>query len=150
VSVWRAIEPTTFVTREAFESVGAFRQDLGTGCATPWQSGEGTDLLLRMLSSGRRVMSQPDIWMRGDSSDDRMLPRALVRKHRGYARGTGFVHRIHRYPASTKARIVVAPWLRVRGLHSDYRMALRIAAARSLGRVEGVLGRTVGAPLSPW
>jgi hypothetical protein len=149
-TAWRAIEPATFVRREAFVAAHAFRTDLGTGCHTPWQSGEGTDLLLRLIAAKHTLISRPDIVVIGNSSDDEMLTRALIRKHRGYARGTGFVYRIHGYPPAAKARLVLAPWIRLSSLHDSYGTAVKICAARSLGRLEGLLGRTVGAPLSPW
>jgi hypothetical protein len=143
-TVWQAIEPALFVDRAAFEACGGFRTDLGVGAPSPWQSGEGTDLLLRFLAAGLRVISASDLAVdavgeRRDLGDDE-----FVAKHRRYARGTGYVYRIHPYPLSTRLRILLGPWARLRTFDGDARLARRIAFARSLGRIEGLLGREFG------
>lgn len=145
-TVWRAIEWCMFVQRAAFVEAGGFRTDVGTGSNSLWQSGEGTDLLLRFMSTGRQVVSAPEAGVCGMDERRQLSDDAFVAKHRRYARGTGFVYRVHHYPMSARLRIVVAPWLRLAGSAEPIPLALRIAYARSVGRVEGLLGRTVGAP----
>ncbi|SFO10165.1 Glycosyltransferase, GT2 family [Geodermatophilus obscurus] len=149
-SVWRAIEPAMFLRRETFEDVGGFREDLGTGCRTPWQSGEGTDLLLRVIEQGGVVSSRPDIAVIGQGERRDLDTPSLLAKHRGYARGTGYVYRIHPYPSWVRARILAAPWLRLRRLDPSPRLAARLALARSVGRAEGLAGRTLSARERTW
>jgi hypothetical protein len=143
VTIWRAIEPAMFVRTSAFEAVGGFRTDLGTGSPGPWQSGEGTDLLLRLMRAGGTVLSRPDIEMTGRGERRDLTPTALVAKHRGYARGTGFVYRAHPYSTYRRWRTVAGPWLRPTAHAPERVLSLRIAVARSVGRVEGLLGRTL-------
>jgi hypothetical protein len=150
MSVWRAIEPAMFVRRRTFERLGGFREDLGTGCPTPWQSGEGTDLLLRILHDGGVVESRPDIRVMGAGERRDLDADRLVAKHRGYARGTGYVYRLHPYPLWVRTRIVAAPWLRLRQHDPSIRLSLRLALARSLGRVEGLTGRLLPSRPTDW
>jgi hypothetical protein len=150
MTVWRAIEPAMFVRRQAFERLGGFREDLGTGCPSPWQSGEGTDLLLRILEAGGAVESRPDIEVTGAGERRDLDADRLVAKHRGYARGTGFVYRVHPYPLWVRARIVIAPWLRLRRHDPSLRLSLRLALARSLGRAEGLAGRALPSRPIDW
>ncbi len=150
MTVWRAIEPAMFVRRRTFERLGGFREDLGTGCPSPWQSGEGTDLLLRILEAGGTVESRPDIGVTGAGERRELDTDQLVAKHRGYARGTGYVYRIHPYPRWVRGRIVVAPWLRLRQHDPSLRLSLRLALARSLGRVEGLTGRVLPSRPTDW
>lgn len=51
--VWRqGVEPAMFVRRELLKAVGGFDEELGVGAQTPFQSGEGTELILRAMSAG--------------------------------------------------------------------------------------------------
>ena len=143
-TVWRAIEWAIFVDRAVFRAHGGLRDDLGTGAPAPWQSGEGTDLLLRLLDAGMRVEAAPDIAVHGVGERRGLADEEFVAKHRRYARGTGYVYRVHRYPGWVRARSVVAPWLRLRSFDVPLPLALRIARARSVGRLEGLRGRTFG------
>jgi len=65
LSVRRAAEPATFVRTRVFEAHGGFRTHLGSGGPSPWQSGEGTHLLLRLIEQGFTALSQPDIAVLG-------------------------------------------------------------------------------------
>ena len=48
-NAWSVIEMGLLVRRSVFDELGGFDPDLGTGAPTPWQAGEATDLLLRLL-----------------------------------------------------------------------------------------------------
>ncbi|WP_146146144.1 glycosyltransferase family 2 protein [Geodermatophilus tzadiensis] len=150
LTVWRAIEPAMFLRRETLDDVGGFNEALGTGCSTPWQSGEGTDLLLRIIEQGGVVLSRPDIAVIGEGERRDLDPSSLVAKHRGYARGTGYVYRTHPYPFWIRARILAAPWLRLGQIDRSPAFAVRLALARSLGRVEGLTGRTLPTRERTW
>lgn len=143
-TVWRAIEWTTFVRRETFAGLGGFDERFGTGGRTPWQSGEGTDLLLRLLAAGGRAVSASDLTVRGAGERRNLADAEFVRKHRGYARGTGLVYRVHPYPLHTRLGIVVAPWVRWRSFGLRPGLTARVVTARSVGRIEGLVGRPLG------
>lgn len=149
-SVWRAIEPATFLSLTSLKAVGGFRTDLGTGCAAPWQSGEGTDVLLRMLEAGMVLVSCPEAEVTGPGERRTLTPDELVAKHRGYARGTGYVYRLHRYPSRARIRILLAPWSQLLKHDDSARLSVRIAWARSLGRAEGLLARSAGPDGPRW
>jgi hypothetical protein len=142
-TVWRAIEPSMFVHRAAFVAAGGFRPDLGTGAASPWGSGEGTDLLLRLLAAGREVVSRPDLAVHGPGERRELDDRAFIAKHRSYARGTGYVYRIHGYPWSSRLRTAVGPLARATGHDAALGLSLRLALARTLGRLEGLSARSL-------
>lgn len=149
-TVWRALEACTFVRRADFEAVGGFSPELGSGGPTPWGSGEGTDLLLRLMARGGRVVSRPDIVVHGTDERRALDDDQVVAKHRAYARGTGHVYRVHDYPLSSRLRILAGPWAHPLQHDPSLRVSLRVAAARSLGRFEGLTGRLLGGePDSP-
>lgn len=142
-TVWRAIEPAMFVTRAAFEAVGGFEETIGTGAGTAWGSGEGTDLLLRIMAAGRPVVSRSDLAVQGHGERRTLDDAAFVRKHRSYARGTGYVYRVHDYPLRDRLR-TLAGTLATAGRQDDrLGLSLRLAVARLLGRVEGLTGRSL-------
>lgn len=105
--VWRqSIEAATFYRRDAllrFE--GPFDPTLGLGASSPWSSGEGTDLLLRIMESGGTVIVNSTILMFEDAPELVDREAAGARK-RAYARGTGRVYRM-RYGLAGRARLVV-------------------------------------------
>lgn len=140
-SVWRAIEPATFISLAAHNQVGGFRVDLGTGAPSPWQSGEGTDLLLRLMARGHVLLSRPDITVLGPGERRALSGADLVAKHRAYARGTGHVYRAHNYPVADRARILMAPLIKAGSHDPSLTLSLRLALARSVGRLEGLLDR---------
>lgn len=142
-TVWRAIEPSMFVHRAAFVAAGGFRPDLGTGAASPWGSGEGTDLLLRLLEAGGRVVSRPDLAVHGPGERRDLDDEALIAKHRAYARGTGYVYRIHGYPWPARLRTAVGPLARATGHDAELALSLRLALARTVGRLEGLSARSL-------
>ena len=50
--VWQVVEAGLFMDHGAFRSLGGFNEEFGTGGSTPWQSGEGTELLVRWMARG--------------------------------------------------------------------------------------------------
>lgn len=139
-NVWtHAIEATTFLSRALLDEVGVFDRELGVGTFTPWQSAEGTDLLLRALRAGRRVVFDPAVTVVDNPADAGPPPLSKVR---AYARGTGRVMRRHYGPAG-QLRSVIRP---LAGAVIAATRGRRAEAARHLqaaiGRAEGVIGRT--------
>jgi hypothetical protein len=139
-TVWRAIEPATFVARAGFAAADGFRTDMGAGSGAPWGSGEGTDLLLRLLAAGGTVLSRPDLAVLGPGERRDLRAAELVAKHRAYARGTGYVYRTHRYPLPARLRVLAGPLVKALQHDPSPALSLRLALARTAGRIEGLRG----------
>lgn len=137
-NVWKVtLEAATFYRSRLFESLGGFDESLGTGCRTRWQSGEGTELLLRCFARGANVLFDPSIVV--EEMQDEISPVDYALKARRYARGTGRVYRLH-YPVLERCRIVLRPFVGsilylFRGRITDSRVKALVA----LGRLEGLL-----------
>ncbi|WP_235568021.1 glycosyltransferase family 2 protein [Mycobacterium sp. Root135] len=142
-NVWGAIEPATLFERYAFYQAGRFSPALGSGADTPWQAGEGTDLLLRMsLLDAFAVEWIPDIEVRAHTEFSHLTPRERRRKIRFYGRGSGYVYRSWDYPAWDKFRHVFGAALAPLLKRDKFRP--RDGLALMVGRAEGVLGRVAG------
>lgn len=146
-NVWSVIEMGIVMRKSTFEELGGFDPSIGTGAASPWQAGEGTDLLLRLRSSdpalaSRFVWLPPEIWI-GGVADAHGLPRTARRhKLRAYGRGLGRIVTRWRYPAWWRFAFVgggLAFGLRHR---PDYE--LLDGWWVFLGRLEGAMGRALG------
>ena len=133
-----AIESGVFVRTPAFRRVGGFDERIGVGSPGPFQAGEVTDLLLRLLRSGGTARFDPTL--RVVSEDPREQPDALFgAKMRGYGRGIGHLYRLHRLPMGQLAyfctrKIVAAPVRSLRGRADLGRADLQWV----LGVIEGV------------
>ncbi|MEV6863444.1 glycosyltransferase [Streptosporangium subroseum] len=141
-TVWsQAIEATCFYTAAFMSAVGNFDEGLGAGCSTPWQSGEGTDLLLRGLRDGWSIAYDPRITVYEDNPS---VPAAGTRESRlrarHVARGTGRVYRRHygwRGRFRTLARPLGGALLSVTRAHwAEAAWHLQ----RLVGRLEGITG----------
>ncbi|MWK33874.1 glycosyltransferase [Actinomadura sp. J1-007] len=147
-TVWTHAPTGTCFFRAAFlAEVGGFDESLGIGCAAPWQSGAGPDLLLRGLRAGRELASDPDVRAYGHNPEDRgASDRGHRAKARHAARGAGRVHRRH-CGAYACARAVVRPLAAV-AVHTAcgrWPMALRSLHV-AVGRAEGMSGLLLPAP----
>ena len=92
-----AIESTIFIRRSVFHELGGFDERIGVGSPGPFQAGEVTDLLLRLIYSGRRATYDPRIVVLSD--DPRESPaEAFPKKMLGYGRGIGHLYRKHPLP----------------------------------------------------
>jgi len=90
-----AIAWNLFLRREAAEAVGFFREDIGVGAASPFQSGEDLDYPIRALERGFRLWYAPGLTVYHPQLNSRAR---LDRITYGYAMGLGRVWRMHRYP----------------------------------------------------
>jgi hypothetical protein len=141
-TVWRAIEPATFITAEVGRM--GFRVGIGAGSDSVWQAGEGTDLFLRAMSEGHRIVSAPDVVMLGRGERRGLSDDELRIKLRSYARGTGYVLRLNRAGPIESALFVLSPlWRLVVPPPSGVRQTPRVTQQSVLGRVEGRFGRCV-------
>jgi hypothetical protein len=139
-NVWKVLEPAMILRRDVWSSLGGFDEMLGTGAPTPYQSGEGTDLLLRGMTDRRlRVRWAPDIALDGVSEAYGITPKQVAEKARAYGRGYGFVVARHGYPWTFRIPHLVAPAVKAALRLEGH--GLRAALAASAGRVEGVLGQ---------
>jgi hypothetical protein len=146
-NVWNVIEMGLLIRRSVFEELGGFDPDLGTGAATPWQAGEATDLLLRLVER-RPDLARAFDWLPpavsvGGIADPSGLSAAeRRRKLRAYGRGLGRLVMRHRYPWWWRFAFVIG------GLAFGLRHRATNTVADGwwvfLGRAEGMLGRTIG------
>ncbi|MDD7941980.1 glycosyltransferase [Actinomycetospora lutea] len=141
-TVWSAIEAATVMSRRVLDQVGGFDEGLGSGSFGPWQSGEGTDLLLRTLSTDAVVRWDADFCVRGVAQAHGLSRVEEVRKLRVYARGKGFVVRRWSYPLHYRAGTVLKPWVDL--LLGRTELGLHGVLATSLGRAEGLVGHCWG------
>jgi hypothetical protein len=143
-NVWNVIEMGILIRRSVFDPIGGFDADIGTGASTPWQAGEATDLLLKLLRAGTGggFGWQPRDVFVGGVADPHGLSRAeRRRKLRAYGRGLGRLVTLWRYP----------PWWRFAFLGGGLFFGLRNRTTHEpldgwwvfLGRLEGMLGRTL-------
>ncbi|MFC9972652.1 hypothetical protein ACFVH6_17365 [Spirillospora sp. NPDC127200] len=144
-TVWtRAFIGACLFRTRFLRAVGGFDEGLGAGSGTPWQSGAGTDLLLRGLRAGQTIMFDPAVRAFEDDPDDPgPADRARVRH---VARGTGRVYRRY-YDGHACARVIFRPLggaalaaLRRRWPESAWYLH------KAIGRLEGMTGALLPAP----
>ena len=145
-NVWTtAIEWMVFFHRDVLAAVDGFDEAIGIGAATPWQSSEIQDILLRAMAAGYTCWFDPAV--AGHHAEIQIgRPDARdLRKARGYARGMGFVLRLHGYGPGEIGGWIARPFgsaalsIRHAGWHR-----LPYYGQVALGRLEGALRRTVG------
>ncbi|OBB73362.1 glycosyltransferase family 2 protein [Mycobacterium sp. 852014-52144_SCH5372336] len=140
-NVWGAMEPATLVKRGDFAAVGGFNPLLGSGADSPWQSGEGPDLLLRLSAlDDFSIEWVGDIVIRAQTEFAHLPPHERRRKQRSYGRGAGYVLRTWRYPLWYKAAHLAAAALMP--IRKPEKFSTGEAFALLVGRAEGVFGRT--------
>lgn len=92
-----AMAVNLFLRKRAVDAVGFFREDMGPGCASPYQSGEDLDYIVRAIKHGMSVWYQPSFAVY--HPDLRVRDRSKERTY-SYAMSVGLVWRTHRF----------APW----------------------------------------
>jgi glycosyltransferase involved in cell wall biosynthesis len=94
-NVWRiGFFVTVFLSRKITDAVGFFREDIGVGSATRYQSGEESDYYLRALARSYRMRYEPSFTVHHPSLHGIDRQRATVYP---FALGAGYVMRIHGY-----------------------------------------------------
>lgn len=96
------------------------------------------------MASGKTVVSASEVAISGPGERRELSDDEFLAKHRRYGRGTGFVYRTHNYSALARTRIVVAPFFRIFTFDEPLGLAIRIAWARCIGRLEGLFLRPIG------
>ena len=145
-NVWTtSIEWMIFFKREVLEAVGGYDTEIGIGAATPWQSCEGQDIVLRALARGYACWFDPGVY--GHHAELDIADPSMIRKGRGYARGLGYTLRLHGYSLRVAAKWVLRPSLRgaLTLAKGKPRLALYYANV-AIGRFEGYRMKVLGAP----
>jgi glycosyltransferase involved in cell wall biosynthesis len=142
-NVWiSGIEWVMLFKKSVLISVGGYSEDIGVGSATPWQACEGQDILLKALSAGFVCYFDPAIYGFHEKFES-LPPDAMRTKGRAYARGLGYVLRVHNYGALATLWWIVRPIAKL--LLSLVRGDLQKSAYfRNVcfGRIEGRIAKT--------
>jgi glycosyltransferase involved in cell wall biosynthesis len=98
-SVLRACASASlFIRKAALDHVGGFDERMGLGAATPFQSGEDSDLALRCLDSGSTGWFEKQLHVH---HPDTVAGSASSARALGYGMGFGCLLRMHGYSAPT-------------------------------------------------
>ena len=132
---------TVFARASVARDAGGFDETLGVGAATPFQSCEETDFLLRCLEKGHRLHFSRDFIVHHDQIDDSGTAR--LKRARVYSPGYGRLLRLHgyggRYLATRIARTAVRGAICLaRGDHAGARQRFAWAS----GSLHGFLAST--------
>lgn len=107
-NVWTTgIEWVVLFERAVLDAVGGYDPDIGVGASTPWQACEGQDIMLRALAKGCTCWFDPAVY--GHHAELDAHDASMIRKGRGYARGLGYVLRLHEFPVRDAAKWVARP-----------------------------------------
>ena len=97
-NIWHVLIEWVIVFRaETYRNAGGFDEDLGAGSGTPWNSGEGQDLVLRCLRQGAKGYFRRALYGYHPEEQPNANADAHIAKMYGYSRGKGFVMRRHGY-----------------------------------------------------
>jgi hypothetical protein len=139
-NAWSVVVPAMAIRHDAYKTVGGFDTTIGSGSDSPWQSGDETDLLLKLsLLDDFSIRWVPDIAVQGHTDFTHLTPAERRRKLRGYGRGMGYVYRRWDYSAWAKLRILVGA--ASLPLRKPKKFRARDGFALLVGRSEGILGR---------
>jgi hypothetical protein len=137
-NVWDVLEPAMILKRQVIEDADGFDEEIGTGASTPWQSGEGTDLLLRVLDRRPlQVRWLPQVTVIGVYQAHGLTENEARRKLRAYGRGFGYVAARHALPWHFHVVHLAAPL--VKSVLRPRRAGFAAAMASSIGRAEGAV-----------
>lgn len=106
---YRAPSWCLFVRKEGADAIGGFDENLGIGSPTPWQSGEETDYLLRLLEAGYPVFRAPGVRIFHDDEAAAGNPG----KTRAYGMGRMRLLAKHDFPPWFRLAHVAYPLLRL-------------------------------------
>jgi hypothetical protein len=137
-----AMSATLAIRSSHFEAGLRFDEGLGSGARSPYQAGEETDLVLRILANDGRGELHSDLVVRGEDATRALALREQIHKTWGYSLAHTYVLRRHGLSRSHLARTIVRPM--VRALLSLCRLDPRqavLALTRCLGRCRGLVAR---------
>ena len=108
INIWtRSIEATMFLRGKSARRF-RFDETLGRGSGTAWESGEGTDYLLQLLSEGASLYYEPTLNVIHPQPVSPYDAKAMRRAYE-YGCGRGRVLRKHQYPLRERAKTLVWP-----------------------------------------
>jgi hypothetical protein len=141
-NVWQVVEPGLFIDHGVFRSLGGFNEEFGTGGPTPWQSGEGTELLLRWMGSGSGPSFRwiTELKVHGVSDASGLSPSQRRRKLRAYGRGYGRLLTLGNFSLRKRTGAALGGWLFGVRKGAPYKAADGLWVG--LGRFEGLYGVT--------
>ena len=136
-TVWTTgIEWMVFFRRGVLSMTGGYDVDVGVGAATPWQSCEAQELMLRALRAGYACVFDPALHGHHAALDIRSP--AMLAKGRAYARGFGYVLRRHGFSPLAAANWIARPVARAaQSAAKGDGAGARYYAGVALGRYEG-------------
>jgi hypothetical protein len=140
-NVWLVLEAAVVISRDILVASNGFDETLGLGSDGPFQSGEGTDLLLRMLNLIERVSWAPQISVNGVTQNFNLSRRDQRRKAFRYGVGFGHLLSKYQYSKTRKLKALVGPIARSITFKTS-RISLSEAIYSSTGRLIGMLHRS--------
>ncbi|TXM97199.1 glycosyltransferase family 2 protein [Methylobacterium sp. WL64] len=96
-NVWsRVVSVGIFVQADILKEIGAFDENIGLGSNTPYQSGEETDLMLRLISLDRSAYYNPNLTVFHPRGSHRITTSQIDRAY-DYGLGKGRILRRYKY-----------------------------------------------------
>lgn len=139
-NAWSAVVPAMVISHEHYAAIGGFDTTIGSGSQSPWQSGDETDLVLKLsMLEDFSVRWIPDIVVTGHTDFTHLTPEERRRKLRNYGRGTGYMFRRWNYSKREKMRFLAGA--ASLPLREPRKYRLRDGLVLLIGRSEGILGR---------
>ncbi len=147
-NVWcRGCAAGMFIRRTALERTGGFDETMGVGSGI-WESGEETDLLIRLASDDYRIAYDPTLYVHHPDPERDLQTTYPLGRWRSYAVGMGHVMRKHRYPLHIVAYHCARPVVGAAGLSAQRRLRPRTAAVGDRGGARGGMGQDRAAGIS--
>lgn len=137
-NVWgRGVSVGIFLKAEVTKEIGGFNEDLGLGSKTPYQSGEETDLLLRLISRGCKIHYEPSLRVLHPRMSSKITSDDINMTY-NYALGAGRVLRRHKYNKFVVAWHCLRPILGAFAAIASGKLNLaQLRYRRAIGRFDG-------------
>lgn len=141
------IEWNMLIRHAVLHATGGYDETISLGGDTPWQGGEGYDLLLRALALDFTCHYTPALIAHHAELPVAAPDAAMIRKGRDYGRGLGRVLAIHGFGLTSAGywlgRSLINLGLSMLSGRPD---RTRYFLHQAMGRAEGWLGRTLAFP----
>ncbi len=96
-NLWnKAVSISIFLKKEWIEQTQGFDENLGAGADSPYQSGEETDLLLRLLKKDAKIYYDPEIKV-GHPNVQMKWNKKTIQRGKTYGRGLGYLLKKHHF-----------------------------------------------------
>ena len=149
-NAWKCgVSASIFLRTPLLRDVGAFDEQLGLGSGTPFQSGEETDILIRAIARGYKIMFRPDLQI-FHPMPKRTADRVNLQRTWGYAMGMGRVmHKHHYNPFWVLYNIARPVGGAAASLVCGKTDMARLRLTSAVGRLQGWLARETHVPAPP-